>query len=878
METSQDTFHPDAFEDAIYAYWEQNGYFKPDLHSQGKPFCMVKPPPNVTGALHMGHALTDTIEDAIVRYKRMKGFCTLFIPGTDHAGIATQTVVEKALAQEGRSRHDLGRQLFLKRVWEHKQQAQKTIDIQMRKMGGSLDWSRYCFTLDEPVQQAVRGVFCQLYREGLIYRGSRMISWCPKDETALSDLEVEQVETQGNMWRLKYVLADDASRYLPVETTRPETVFADTAVAVHPEDLRYKDWVGKQVIVPGVGRKVPVIADAYVDPKFGSGALKVTPGHDFNDYEIGLRHGLGILQVIDKKGRMNQEAGDLAGKTAQEARKWFSEKLESLGLVESVKEHVHAVGRSQRSGAVVEPMLSMQWFVKVKPLAEPAIRAVEEGRIKFIPQHWTKTYFEWMYNIRDWCISRQLWWGHQIPAFHCKACEHVTVFESFPQACESCGSKEIVQETDVLDTWFSSALWPLVTLGWPKPTDDFRRFYPNQLMETGFDIIFFWVARMIMFGMKFGGDVPFREVLLHAMVRDPQGQKMSKTKGNVVDPLDLVSQYGADALRFTLSAMAQQGRDVKLSKDRVEGYRNFMNKIWNANRFLKLNLDDPVGIHSPLPPVASLHLVHQWMLAEISDVSRKMDEAYDQYRLADASHLIYQFFWHEFCDWYLEFCKVLLKEPEFRKQTLQVSYFVFRQALKVLHPLAPFMTEHLYQQLPNKDHQALINARFPTYGDAFALTGENPVPVLKQVIGKIRQIRSLSNIPPSAKVTVVVDLKQGQTRLFSLQPFLEGLAKARIQVLGPEIPLERWMKGVVSEGVVYVEPPAGLNRKEELARLQKEIQFVQTGIQNISRKLDHDGFRQKAPAELVDSENKKLLELKETLEVLNQIFSAVTQI
>ncbi len=869
----QESYHPHAFEDEIYAFWEDSGFFKPG-QPEADPFCIIKPPPNVTGALHMGHALTDTIEDTIVRYKRMKGFDTLFIPGTDHAGIATQVVVERELAKEGQSKLDLGRERFLERVWTVKERHHNIIVKQMRKMGGSLDWSRECFTLDDHVKQAVKKVFVQLYKEGLIYRGERMISWCPKDETALSDLEVEQRETKGFMWRVKYMLEGDDSSYLPVETTRPETIFADTAVAVDPDDERYRRFVGKNVIVPIVGRAIPVIADSYVDSEFGSGALKVTPGHDFNDFDIGARHKLPIIQVIDAKGRMTEESGpEYKGQSVRECRKKFVAALDDAGLLESENPHVHFVGYSQRSGAVVEPRLSQQWFVATETLAKPALDAVKQESIRFIPKRWDKTYFEWMENIRDWCISRQLWWGHRIPAYFCNVCNHITVSEDDVKACEACKSIDVMQDQDVLDTWFSSALWPLVTLGWPEESADLKKFYPNQLMETGFDIIFFWVARMIMFGMKFGGDIPFKDVFFHAMVRDEKGQKMSKTKGNVVDPLELIQSHGADALRFTLASMAGQGRDVKLSKDRVEGYRNFMNKIWNAHRFLCLNTP---GQLKEVPNFATLHPINQWMCLRVQHLATQMDKAFNAYQLSDACQMVYHFFWHEYCDWYLEFCKVLMNDPQTKDETSAVAYAVFRDGLKLLHPIAPFVTEKLFQALPNKDAEALIISSFPEAAkDVQDSSADQWVNGVQEIISAARRVRSMSGIPPGHKISICVD-----TQVINPEgwvPYITGLVRAKSVVFQkPETGV--WLKAVCGTGTVYLDPEGTIDTQRELERLAKDISFIEKGRGSIERKLDNVGFTKNAPPEMVQKEHEKLAELTSKLQSLHEIKGTLEQL
>jgi valyl-tRNA synthetase len=863
---SSQSFQPQQFEDDIYAFWEKGGYFTPDPKSNAKPFAICKPPPNLTGALHMGHALTDTIEDAIVRFKRMKGFKTLFIPGTDHASIATHVVVERELAKEGKNKHDLGREKFLERMWEVKERHHAIITKQMKKLGGSLDWSRECFTLDPKVKKAVKKVFVQLYEEGLIYRGKRLISWCPKDQTALSDLEVEQKETKGSLWSVKYFLKEDPTQFIVVATTRPETIFADQAIAVHSDDDRYQKWLGKLVKVPGTDRFVPIIKDDYVDPKFGSGALKITPGHDFNDYEIGKRHKLAETMVIDAKGVMTFEAGQFKGQAAKVCRKNFSAWLEQEGFIESIKDHQHYVGQCQRCGTVAEPLLSEQWFVKIKPLADPAAQVVRDGKIEFVPENWTKTYFEWMDNIRDWCVSRQLWWGHQIPAYYCGDCTHVMVSETDLTVCEKCQSKKVTQDQDILDTWFSSGLWPLVTLGWPDDTDDLKTYYPNQLMETGFDIIFFWVARMIMFGLKFGKQIPFEKVFFHAMVRDEHGHKMSKTRGNVIDPLDIIKAYGADALRFTLGSMAGQGRDIKLSLERVSGYRNFMNKIWNARRFLEMNLAKPEDI-TPFE-YDDLHWANRWIIAELSRVTENVTKSYDRMNLTDASQGVYDFFWHEYCDWYVEFSKVLYQDPKLKSQSLWVGFWVFREAIKLLHPLSPFITEKLFQGLPEsmKDADAIIISAFPTgHPGKIDKKSCDLVNALKSIVGTTRRLRSLSGIPPGKKVGLYLDinLKLPEEEVTS---FIKSLTRSNSISFGTKGE-KSFLKGATPFGTIYVDPAGSIDVAKELSRIKKDLSFVEKGKLAIGKKLSNQKFIQNAPQEVVDEEKQKLedLESKETL-------------
>ncbi|MEE8131247.1 MAG: valine--tRNA ligase, partial [Vicinamibacterales bacterium] len=637
-----------------YAYWEDLEAFRADPSSGRPPFSMVLPPPNVTGWLHIGHALNQTLPDIMARWKRMQGYDVLWLPGTDHAGIATQNVVEQQLAAEGKTRHDLGREAFEARVWEWVKRSHGTITSQMRKLGSSVDWSRERFTLDESLSRAVRRVFVSLYREGLIYRGTYLVSWCPRCRTALSDLEVTHRDTKGKLYHVQYSYVDGTGT-VTVATTRPETMLGDTAVAVHPDDDRYRALVGQTVELPVVGRHIPVVADKFVDPAFGTGAVKVTPAHDPNDFEIGQRHQLPQVSVIDEDGRMTADAGPYAGQDRFAARAALLAQLEAEGRLVGVEDHVHAVGHCQRCGTVVEPLLSTQWFVKITPLAERAIEVVQQGQTTFVPENWTKTYNDWMMNIHDWCISRQLWWGHRIPAWHCDACGEIVVAEETPTTC-SCGGA-LRQDTDVLDTWFSSGLWPFSTLGWPESTVDFQRYYPTTLLMTAHDIIFFWVARMMMLGVKFADSVPFEKVYITSLVRDAHGQKMSKSKGNVVDPLELIAEIGADAFRFTLAALASPGMDISLSEGRLRGYRQFINKIWNASRFVLMNLPPTLRERPAVPPGRELELIHRWMLHRTSELAEELHTALEEFRFDVAADRLYHFFWHEYADWYIELVK-----------------------------------------------------------------------------------------------------------------------------------------------------------------------------------------------------------------------------
>jgi valyl-tRNA synthetase len=712
-------YEPRAVEEKWYAAWLSKGYFHADQESPARPFSIVIPPPNVTGSLHIGHALNSTLQDVLVRWMRMSGRNALWVPGTDHAGIATQNVVERQLAKEHVDRHALGREKFVEKVWEWKKEYGGRIINQLKRLGASCDWDRERFTMDEGLSRAVREVFVTLYEEGLIYRGERLINWCPRCHTALSDIEVEHEDEKGKLYHLAYPLSHDHNIRLTVATTRPETMLGDTAVAVHPLDPRYKDLIGKTVDLPLTTRKIPIVGDSIlVDLEFGTGAVKVTPAHDFNDYEAGLRQKpeLPRVKMLDERAEILIDIPDvlpdvlkqIAGKPAKKARGMVVELLKERGFLVKTDEHAHSIGKCYRCKSIVEPYLSPQWFVKTGPLAEPAIKVVEESRVEFVPKGWENTYFDWMRNIKDWCISRQIWWGHRIPAWYCDDCGAITVSRTDPAACAKCGSRNIRQETDVLDTWFSSALWPFSTLGWPDRTRELAVYYPTSVLITSFDIIFFWVARMIMMGLHFMKEVPFRHVYIHALVRDAEGQKMSKSKGNVIDPLVMIDQYGTDAFRFTLAAFAAQGRDIKMSEERIEGYRNFANKIWNASRFVMMNLEEGF---SPDPDLLTGHssLSDRWILSRLNTVTREVTAALAEYRFNDVASGLYQFIWHEYCDWYLELSKPALNEEKgsARRKAAQTALaHVLETALRLLHPVMPFITEEIWQTLPESVRSA----------------------------------------------------------------------------------------------------------------------------------------------------------------------------
>ena len=849
-----------------YSFWESIGAFRADPTS-GKPaFSMVLPPPNVTGSLHMGHALNHTMPDIIARWKRMQGYDVLWLPGTDHAGIATQNVVEKQLALENKTRHDLGREAFDTRVWEWVKVSHEIITEQMRKLGDSVDWSRERFTLDPGLSRAVRREFVSLYREGLIYRDKYIVNWCPRCRTALSDLEVQHRESDGKLYYVRYAGVGGGAG-VTVATTRPETMLGETAIAVNPDDERYRHLVGSCVVLPVLGRVLPIVADAFVDPAFGTGAVKVTPAHDPNDFAMGQRHALASVSVIDEDGNMTAEAGPYAGQDRFKARKALVERLQGEAVIEKIVDHRHAVGHCERCSTVVEPLVSKQWFVKIGPLAAEAIRAVEEGRVVFVPDNWTKTYFEWMTNIHDWCISRQLWWGHRIPAWYCDACGETIVSEEDPSVCR-CGAA-LRQDTDVLDTWFSSGLWPFSTLGWPDKTDDLARYYPTTLMLTGFDIIFFWVARMIMLGLKFGGDVPFHTVYITGLVRDERGQKMSKSKGNVVDPLSVMDDIGADALRFTLAAMASPGMDIPLSEGRMTGYRQFINKIWNASRFLLMNIGD-LPARPVLPPFRDLHVIHRWMLSGVSRLAIDVNDALATYRFDQACDRLYHFFWHEFADWYIEFVKIDLQQPgPARDAAVAVLVEVHDRLMRLLHPFVPFITEEIWQKLPKRpdDAATVTLSAFPTAMPEWVDTSaEADVAYMQQVVTTIRTVRSERSVPPSRKIAAMIDETDGHARAMLEQcaPYLRQLAGLELlEFRGDVAPSVDTVKRVLAHAHVYV-PLAGIvDHQAEIEKLQKEIAGLAREAESIARKLGTASFVERAPASVVQQTQSRAAQIAE---------------
>ncbi len=874
-----------------YAYWERIGAFRADPASGQPAFSMVLPPPNVTGTLHIGHALNQTLPDIVARWKRMRGFDVLWLPGTDHAGIATQNVVEKQLAAEGRSRHDLGREAFEARVWEWVRKSHGTITSQMRKLGSSVDWSRERFTLDETLSQAVRRVFVTLYREGQIYRGRYLVSWCPRCRTALSDLEVIHKPTRGRLWHIRYPYVD-GSGAVTVATTRPETMLGDTAVAVHPGDERYAGRLGQRLRLPVIGRELPIVADDFVDPEFGTGAVKVTPAHDPNDFAIGERHGLERVTVIDEDGRMTAAAGPFAGQDRFRAREGLVARLESEGLLERIDDHEHAVGHCERCATVVEPLLSTQWFVRIKPLAEEALAAVADGRTRFVPESWTKIYNDWMTNIHDWCISRQLWWGHRIPAWYCADCDEVQVAETAPERCP-CGGA-LRQETDVLDTWFSSGLWPFSTLGWPEETDDLRRYYPTTLMITAHDIIFFWVARMMMLGLRFRKDVPFRSVYITSLVRDAHGQKMSKSKGNVVDPLELMEEIGADAFRFTLASLASPGMDISLSEGRLRNSRQFINKVWNVSRFVLLHVPPELATRSPVPAAASLDVAHRWMLHRTSELAAELDEAFERYRFDVAADRIYHFVWHEYADWYIELVKAdLQSEPPVRDRALAVLLEVHDRVLRMLHPFVPFVTEEIWQVLPPpaaEASQAGGEPRAPEERTIARSTFPEPVAewrdddavaamsLIQEVTTGVRTVRSEWGVPPSRRITALVQGADAATAAV-LERHGSHIARlAGLTALDCVAEVERspdTVRRVVRDFQIHV-PLAGIvDRAREAERVKRDVEKLTRRRTALQARLANPSFVERADPVVVDEARAQEQDVARHLAKLEQILVAL---
>ena len=869
--TMEKTYSPADIETKWYEHWETSGAFKCGKREDAEPYVIVMPPPNVTGSLHMGHALDNTLQDVLVRFERLRGKDVLWQPGTDHAGIATQMVVERQLMEEQKNRRDMGRETFVERVWQWKEESGGTITRQLRRIGASCDWSREAFTMDEARSEAVLKKFVQLYKEGLLYKDKRLVNWDPKLKTAISDLEVEQTEVDGHFWHFKYPIVGETGKFIEIATTRPETMLGDTAIAVHPSDERYKDLIGKQVELPLVGRLIPIVADEYADPEQGSGAVKITPAHDFNDFEVGKRNGLEMINILDENACINDNAPEkYRGLDRYDARKAIVVDLEELGLVVKIEPHRHMVPYGDRGGVVIEPWLTDQWYVDAETLAKPAIEAVETGKTNFIPKNWEKTYYEWMRNIQPWCVSRQLWWGHQIPAWYAPD-GTVFVEENEAAALEAAKAKfgddvTLTRDSDVLDTWFSSAMWPYSTLGWPEETTALKKYYPNSTLVTGFDIIFFWVARMMMSGIHFMGEVPFKNVYIHALVRDEKGAKMSKSKGNVIDPLEFIEKYGADALRFTLSAMEAQGRDIKLSEKRVEGYRNFGTKLWNATRFCEMN--GIGGSDSPAAPDASL-TINKWIIGEASKTAANVTKALDAFRFNEAADAIYHFTWGTFCDWYIELIKpVFWGEDETQKaETRAVAAWVLDQILVTLHPFMPFITEELWHAIKDKRDYDLIDASWPEVIEADEAAVDE-VNWAIRFITEIRSTRAEMNIPASAKATALVVGASDVTakRIDDWQDMLARLARLeKTEVVGTA-DTKGAAQLVVDEATVYLPLADLLDVDAEKARLEKNIGKLEKEAGGIRGRLSNERFLEKAPEHVVAEAKEQLVDLEGQIE------------
>ena len=855
------TYEPMNVEGRHYERWMEKGYFHSEPDPDKEPFCIVIPPPNITGQLHMGHALDNTMQDILTRFRRMQGFCALWLPGTDHASIATEVKIVEKMATEGLTKEDVGRDGFLERAWEWKAQYGGRIVEQLKRLGSSCDWQRERFTMDEGCSRAVREVFVRLHEKDLIYRGERIINWCPCCGTSISDAEVEFEEKEGHFWHILYPVKDEPNRFIEIATTRPETLLGDTAVAVHPEDGRFADLVGKTLILPLMDREIPVITDRYVEMDFGTGAVKITPAHDPNDFEVGLRHNLPVINVMTEDAHINESGGKYAGLDRYEARKQVVRDLEALGLLVQVKAHTHNVGSCYRCNTVIEPRASQQWFVRMKPLAEPAIDAVRDGTIQFVPERFSKIYYNWMENIQDWCISRQLWWGHRIPAWYCDACGHITVSRQDAKVCEKCGDSHIRQDEDVLDTWFSSALWPFSTLGWPEKTPELDYFYPTSVLVTGYDIIFFWVARMIFSGVEQMGREPFRHVLIHGLVRDAQGRKMSKSLGNGIDPLEIIDKYGTDALRYALTIGTSPGNDMRFSEEKLEASRNFANKIWNAFRFVMMNFDEDLDFAKADP--AKYTIADKWILSRLNTVAREVTENLEKYDLAIGLQKIYEFIWEEFCDWYIEMVKPRLydKEAPGRLEALKTLNDVLVGAMKLLHPYMPFITEEVYSHLVTGDESIMISA-WPTFTDSVLYPEEEKTfATAMEVIRAVRNIRAEMNIPTGRKAKGI--LVTGNVALINAFRSEETNFKRLATMSGIDIQSDRAgiedtaVAAVVDGAEVYLPLADLVDLDKEIERLEKERANLMNEVVRVGNKLENESFVAKAPAAVIEAERGK---------------------
>ncbi len=862
-------------EENIYKFWEDNKFFVADAKSSKPHYSIVIPPPNVTGVLHMGHALDETLQDILVRYHRMSGYETLWVPGTDHAGIATQNVVEKQLRTQGLSRYDLGREKFLEKTWEWANAHKSRILDQCKRLGASFDRTRERFTFDEGCSDAVKEVFVRLYEKGLIYKGKYIVNWCPRCRSAISDVETEYATEQGHLWEISYPLKNESGAII-VATTRPETIFGDVAIAVHPEDHKYSELVGKTVVVPLTGREIPIIADEYVDRNFGTGAVKITPAHDPNDYEVGKRHGLKPLWIIDEEGKMiacGEVPQKYHGMDRYEARKAIVGDLQYQNFLLRIKDHEHNVGKCQRCGTTIEPLLSEQWFVKMKPLAEEAIKAVKDGRIKFIPERWEKNYLGWMENIRDWCISRQLWWGHQIPAYHNKQTGEMIVAKENPDP------SVWEQETDVLDTWFSSGLWPFSTMGWPNTdSEDFKKFYPTTTLVTGFDIIFFWVARMITMGLEFTGKAPFSTVYIHGLIRDEKGQKMSKSKGNTIDPVEIIDKYGCDALRFTMTSLCTYGgQDIKISDERFEYGRNFANKIWNASRFVLMNLD---GVDNNDIDFSKLTIADKWILDKLNSVAKEVNEDIENYRIGETAHILYDFFWNSYCDWYVEIAKIQLQDENLKLNTQRVLRYVLDMSLRLLHPIMPHITERVWQLIPKEsEFKAIMLASYPKFNEKLVFSKEaKEMELVFETISSLRNVRQSFNIPMSVNFDIEIRAAEEEKNIFKeIESYIKRMARVEnISYASVDAPApKKSASAVVSASKIIIPLENLIDFNEEIARQEKKIAKLSTERKSLEGRINNPKFVANAPVELVNQTKDRIAEIEIQEKAINELIDSL---
>ena len=867
-------YDPKQVEDRTYRFWLEGDYFHAEPNPQKKPYTIVIPPPNITGQLHMGHALDNTLQDVLIRWRRMQGYEALWMPGTDHASIATEAKIVEAMKAEGITKEAIGREAFLERAWQWKEEYGGRIVAQLKKLGSSCDWVRERFTLDEGCNKAVTEVFLRLYEKGLIYRGERIINWCPTCLTSISDAEVEYEEQDGHFWHIRYPLTD-GSGFIEIATTRPETLLGDTAVAVHPDDERYKHLIGKTLTLPLVNREIPIVADTYVEIEFGTGAVKITPAHDPNDFEVGLRHNLPIINVMNENASINKNGGKYEGLSRYEARKAVVADLEALGLLCNVRDHKHNVGACYRCSSVVEPRVSKQWFVKMQPLAEPAIKVVKDGETRFIPERFEKIYFHWMENIKDWCISRQLWWGHRIPAWYCADCGEITVSREVPHACSACQSSKLTQDPDTLDTWFSSALWPFSTLGWPDKTPELDYFYPTNTMVTGYDIIFFWVARMIFSGVEQLGTTPFDTVFIHGLVRDAQGRKMSKSLGNGIDPLEIIEEYGADALRFTLATGTSPGNDMRYTDEKVKASRNFANKIWNAVRFVLMNVGDDADSMQPGQLPAELSMEDKWVLSRYNSLVAEITENLEKFELGVAAGKLYDFIWDVLCDWYIELTKSRVAQGgDTAARAQQVLLYVLEGTLKLLHPFMPFITEEVWQALPHQGESIMVSA-WPVYKQELAFTAEEQA--FSQIMDAIRAIRTRRaemNVPPSKKAKVYIETDMASVFAQGV-PFIQRLAFASEVEICQNLAIEGAVQIVTDAARILIPMEQLIDFEKERARLNKELEDMKKEVAMLEGKLGNEGFVAKAPAKVIEGEREKLQKALERLGKIQQSLSAM---